>query len=240
MKKIFFVIFLFYSSINFAQEVQNIFFFNPNYDLNIPLADLKADYGLSSSIGLDFSMISKKNLFYSISNSLMFGSNIKDTTILDHLMDENRNIIDQNGQISDIIIQQRGFNSNLKLGYLFAKEEKSSGLLCYLHAGFHQNKKRIDVRNGTVPQLDENYIKIYDQLRNGLSIGGFLGFLHISEKNNTHFITGIEFSKSYSKNRRDYNFAQVKEGFYNDSFINLKFGWIIPISKRKVREFYYF
>ena len=35
-------------------------------------------------------------------------------------MDDNNNIIDQNGQISDIILSERGFNSSLKLGYLYS------------------------------------------------------------------------------------------------------------------------
>ena len=39
-------------------------------------------------------------------------------------MDDNNNIIDQNGQISDIILSERGFNSSLKLGYLLNFSQK--------------------------------------------------------------------------------------------------------------------
>lgn len=240
MKKIFIVFFFLLNTSLFCQEKQNMLFFSSNYDVQFPLFDLKADYGISSNVGLDISVLTTQNLYLSISNSFMFGNNVKDTTILDHLMDENRNIIDQNGQIADITLQQRGFNSNLKIGYLLPTFKETSGIFTYGFVGFHQNKTRIDVRNSTVPQLNNQNKKMYDQLRNGLSLGGFLGIMHISDKNFAHFYAGIEVTKSFSENRRNYNYKEIKEGRYNDSFMSFKLGWIIPISKRKVKEYYYF
>ena len=236
---IFSILFL---SISFskAQEKQDLFFLSINYDIQIPQCDLKTDYGLSSSVGFDGSYLNTKNIYWSISNSFMFGNNVKDTTILDHLMDENRNIIDQNGQIADITLQERGFNSNIKIGYLHPTFKETSGILGYGFIGFHQHKTRIDVRNSTVPQLDDNYKKIYDELRNGIAGGAFLGFMHISEKNFSHLYLGVEYTKAITQNRRNYNYRSVKSGNYNDSFLSLKLGWIIPISKRSVKEYYYF
>ena len=232
--------FLFSSTSLIGQDKQNLFFISANYDLQIPLSDLKADYGLSSGVGFDVSMLTTENVYWSISNSFMFGNNVNDTTILDHLMDENRNIVDQNGQIADITLQQRGFNSNIRLGYLHPTFNETSGIFAYGFVGFHQHKTRIDVRNTSVPQLNEDYKKIYDHLRNGLSTGAFLGIMHISQKNFTHFYAGLEYTKAFSQNRRTTNFHPVKEGNYNDSFLSFKLGWIIPISKRSVKEFYYF
>ena len=91
--------FLFSSTFLIGQDKQNMFFVSANYDLQIPFSDLKADYGLSSGVGIDISLLTTKNIYLSLSNSFMFGNNVKDTTILDHLMDDNRNIIDQNGHI---------------------------------------------------------------------------------------------------------------------------------------------
>ena len=153
----------------------------------------------------------------------MFGNNIKDTTILDHLMDDNRNIIDENGQIADITLQERGFNSKVKLGYLYPTYNETSGVLAYGFIGFHQHKTRIDVRNSSVPQLNEEYKKIYDQLRNGVSTGVFLGYMHFSQKNFTHFYAGLEYNKAITQNRRDSNYHPIKEGNYNDSFLSFKF-----------------
>jgi hypothetical protein len=232
--------FLFSSTYLIGQDKQNMFFISVNYDLQSPLSDLKIDYGPSSGVGIDFSMLTTKNIYWSVSNSFMFGNNVKDTTILNHLMDDNRNIIDQNGQIADITLQQRGFNSNFKLGYLHPVFNESSGVFAYGFAGFHQNKTRIDVRNSTVPQLNDDYKKIYDKLRNGFSGGAFLGYMHVSQKNFTHFYAGLEYTRAFSQNRRTTNYHPVKEGYYNDSFLSFKLGWIIPISKRNVKEFYYF
>ena len=223
-----------------AQDKQKMFFVSANYDLQVPLFDLKTDYGLSSGVGLDLSLLTTKNVYWSISNAFMFGSNVNDTTILDHLMDDNRNIIDQNGQIADITLQLRGFNSNIKIGYLHPTFKETSGIFAYGFVGFHQHKTRIDVRNSTVPQLSDDYKKIYDQLRNGISYGSFVGFMHISEKNFTHFYAGVEYTNSISQNRRTTNYHPTKEGNYKDSFVSFKLGWIIPISKRSIKEYYYF
>jgi len=217
-----------------------MFFVSTNYDYQIPFSDLKVDYGVGSNIGFDISLLTIKNIYWSFSNSFMFGNSVKDTTILDHLMDENNNIIDQNGQLADITLQQRGFNTNLKLGYLHPTFKETSGFIGYGFIGFHQHKTRIDVRNSSVPQLNDDYKKIYDQLRNGIATGAFLGFMHISEKNFSHFYLGIEYTKAITQNRRSYNYHPVKNGNYDDSFLSLKLGWIIPISKRSVKEYYYF
>ncbi|MGC6490854.1 MAG: hypothetical protein ACON5E_06205 [Flavobacteriales bacterium] len=219
-----------------------LIFTSPNYELQFPFGDMKKDFGVNSTIGLELGLISPKNIFYSISYSYLFGNNVKDSTILNHLMDEDGNIIDQNGQISDILLQERGYNINLKLGYLLPILNDRSGLLSYASIGYHQHKVNIDVKNSAVPQLNENYKKIYDQLAGGVSSSIFIGYLNISQKTGLHFYSGLELSRAFSKNQRSYNFNSnmaVNE-VRNDLFLGLKVGWIIPISKRSNKEYYYF
>ena len=79
-----------------------VVFISPFYELQFPFADMKADFGVNSNLGLELSLINDNNIYLSISGSFLFGSQVKDTTILDHLMDENNNIIDKNGQIAEI------------------------------------------------------------------------------------------------------------------------------------------
>ena len=55
-------------------------------------------------------------------------------------MDDKNNVIDENGQIAEIIISERGFNSSLKLGYLFPIVHDKSGVLTYGSVGYHQHK----------------------------------------------------------------------------------------------------
>jgi hypothetical protein len=225
-----------------AQENESIIFISPNYSYQFPIADMKVLYGNNSLVGLDITKVSEQNIVYGISGHFLFSSNVKDTTMLDHMMDENRNIIDQNGQIADVLLQERGFSLSAKLGYFYPLKGKSSGLLTYGSLGFLQHKTRIDVRNSSVPQLDENDLKMYDQLSNGLSASAFAGYMHISEKNHAHVYAGIELTRGFTQNRRDYNYSTggAITTPRNDSFVGLKFGWIIPISKRTTTEYYYY
>lgn len=221
---------------------ESVFYIAPTYQYQVALNDFKEDYGNASSVGMDITYIFENNIFLSSSSSFSFSKNVNDTTILDHLMDDNRNIIDQNGQYADVLLQYRGWDTKLCLGYIFPILEQTSGILSYASLGFHQNKTRIDVRNGTVPQLNEDYKKMYDQLRDGLSSSLFVGYLHKKVDKKIHFYAGMEYTIALSKNRRSYNYKHQGpyDKKYLDGFLNFKFGWIIPISKRSTREFYYF
>ena len=221
---------------------EKVVFISPFYELQFPLADMKTDFGANSNLGLELSLINDNNIYLSLSGSFLFGSQVKDTTILDHLMDDNYNIIDENGQIAEILLNERGFNTNLKLGYLYPIMHENSGLLAYGSIGFHQHKIRIDVKNSTVPQLDTEHKKLYDQLASGLSTSAFMGYLSISKKSGIHFYAGMELMRAFSYNQRSYNHivgGPIDE-MRNDSFMGFKFGWIVPISKRSTKEFYYF
>ncbi len=72
-----------------------VVFISPFYELQFPFADMKADFGVNSNLGIELSLINDNNIYLSISGSFLFGSKVKDTTILDHLMDDNNNIIDR-------------------------------------------------------------------------------------------------------------------------------------------------
>jgi len=224
------------------EDKEKVIFISPFYELQFPFADMKTDFGVNSDLGLELSLLNTNNIYFSLSGSFLFGSQVKDTTILNHLMDDNYNIIDQNGQIAEIILSERGFNTKLKLGYLYPIVHNNSGILAYGSLGFHQHKTRIDVKNATVPQLDTESKKMYDQLASGLSTSGFLGYLNISKNSGIHFYAGVELTRAFTYNQRSYNHTVGGpiEGLRNDSFLGLKFGWIVPISKRSTKEFYYF
>lgn len=224
-----------------AQEKKNMILISPNYSYQFPIADMKDIYGNNSLIGIDISKINNQNILYGFSGHFIFSDNIKDTTILDHLMDANRNIIDENGQIANVLLQQRGFSFYTKLGYFYPLKHNSSGLLSYMGLGFLQHKIRIDIRNSNTPQLSKENLEMYDQLSNGIITSGFLGYMHISKKNHAHIYIGIECIRGFTKNRRNYNYnagGAIKE-LRNDSFFGIKFGWIIPVGKRNTKEYYY-
>ena len=68
---------------------EKIVFVSPFYELQFPFGDMKTDYGVNSSLGLDVSLLNSNNIYLSLSGSFLFGSQVKDTTILGHLRDDN-------------------------------------------------------------------------------------------------------------------------------------------------------
>lgn len=245
MKFKLFVLFALFIFKGYSQEEEQInekvIFVSPNYELQFPLGDMKTDFGINSNLGIELSLITSKNIYLSFNTSLIFGNNVNDTTILDHLMDENQNIIDENGQLADILLQERGQNINLRLGYLYPVFHQKSGILGYGSLGYHQHKINIDVKNSNVPQLSDENKNMYDRLTGGLSTSLFLGFLNISKNKGIHFYSGFEYTRAFTKNQRDYNHnSTLSDDVRNDGFFGIKFGWIVPISKRSTREFYYF
>ena len=104
-----------------------------------------------------------------------------------------------------------------------------------------QHKIRIQVETNNVPNLEDEYLKMYDGLSNGLSASLFIGWMHMSDKGKGHFYAGLDLNNGFTQNRRNYNYnvnGPITK-LRNDLLIGLKLGWVIPISKRTNQEFYY-
>lgn len=219
-----------------------ITFVAPHYAFHLPGWDLADQYGMFSSLGLEGLRITSSNLIYGLSFDFIAGGTIKDTNLLAHLTDDKGYVITSEGTIGEVLLFQRGYNAQFKAGYFFPLSAPSSGLVALGGLGFTQYKTKIDVDNDNIPALNEDYKKMYDHLSNGLSTSGFLGYLHISEKNRAHFYAGIELNRAFAYNRRDYNYdvGGANPNLRNDFSTAFKIGWLIPISKRTTTEYYYY
>ena len=234
---------LIYLCINtlFAQSNDPVTIINPHYSIQKAELDMADDYGMSSGLGLDFMQITSKNLIWGIGTQFIFGNDIKDTTLLNHLMDNRGNIFGDNGEISSITLYERGYNFSLKGGYFFPLINNTKGLITLCGLGFIQHKTRIQVETNNVSNLEDEYLKMYDGLSNGLSANLFFGWMHMNEKGKGHFYAGFDFTNGFTQNRRSYNY-NVNGPITtqrNDLLMALKLGWVIPISKRSNQEFYY-
>ena len=179
-KSVFILIYLCINSL-FAQSNDPVTIINPHYSLQQAALDMADKYGMSSGLGLDFIKITRKTLF-GVGTQFIFGSNIKDTTLLDHLMDNRGNIFGKNGEISSITLFERGYHFSLKGGYFHPIIDNTKGLIALCGLGFIQHKTRIQVETNNVPNLEDDYLKMYDGLSNGLSVSLFFGWMHMSEK----------------------------------------------------------
>ena len=241
MNKSVFILIFFCINTLFAQSNDPATIINPHYSLQQAALDMADKYGMSSGLGLDFIQITSNNFVWGVGTQFIFGSNIKDSTLLDHLMDDRGNIFGKNGEISSITLFERGYHFSLKGGYFHPIIDNTKGLIALCGLGFIQHKTRIQVETNNVPNLEDDYLKMYDGLSNGLSASLFFGWMHMSEKGKGHFYAGFDLTNGFTQNRRSYNY-NVDGPITtprNDLLMGLKLGWLIPISKRSNQEFYY-
>ena len=225
----------------FAQSNDPVTIINPHYSLQQAGLDMADKYGVSSALGLDFMQITSANFVWGLGTQFVFGNDIKDTTLLDHLMDDRGNIFGENGEISSITLFERGYHFSVKGGYFHAISDNNKGLIALGGLGFMQHKTRIQVESNNVPNLEDEHLKMYDGLSNGFSVSLFVGWMHMSEKGKGHFYAGFDFTNGFTQNRRSYNYNTNGPITTprNDLLMGIKLGWVIPISKRSTQEFYY-
>jgi hypothetical protein len=247
-KGILFIILFFCQTLLFSQASLkdssiNHYMVSPSAAFHIPGGNLKDRFGLSSSIGIAFEYKMKSQLSVGIDGAFIFGNNIKETSMLDGLRTSNGDIIDADGNISNILIFERGFTTSFNIGYLLTwnKPNPNSGIFIRMGFGFIQHKIRIEHQNNAIPALEGDYLKGYDRLTNGFLLTEFIGYRYLSNRRLLNFFAGIEFNQGFTQNRRDYNYDLM--GPDNTKRIDLlsgiRFGWILPLYKQAPQEYYY-
>ncbi|WP_306642088.1 hypothetical protein [Sanyastnella coralliicola] len=214
-----------------------------NYGYQIPAGDMAQRFGNNSSIGLSFHIKDDKNWFYGVEGVYIFGTDVTEPGLLQNLLTENGEIISNQGEISEILIQERGFMVTANGGKLFSlkKTNPNSGILIKGGIGFMQHKIRIENQIHTITQLEDEYLKGYDRLTNGLALSEFVGYYHMSDNRLANFYVGFESYQAFTRGRRDFNFdtQTVDDQARFDMLIGVRAGWVIHIYKRTGREYYY-
>ena len=243
MKKLFLIFFSTCFINLFAQENKlNAFFVD--YTFQVPQLNLKESFGANSAIGISYILEKNNNIFFGVELDYMFGSNIKDSTVLSMISTENGSIIASDGGFANVLLYQRGFNSHAFIGYAFhLQENQKSGLYISTGLGYLEHKIRIETRNEDLPQLSDEYKKGYDRFTNGLSSKTAIDYIYISKKGNFQFLVGYEIIYAFTKNRRDYLFNEMQytdKNLRKDMLLGFRAGVIIPINRKNSGEFHYF
>ena len=101
--------------------------FSFSYGHQFPFGDLQNRFGSNNNVGFSGGYKLKSNWLFEFSTDFIFGTNVKDTTIVDHLQNNQNWIINQLGEEGIILIQQRGqvfsFKSGLTRKKLFRSEK---------------------------------------------------------------------------------------------------------------------
>jgi hypothetical protein len=235
--------------LGFCQNVvRDSLLFDPHvsvsYAFHLPGGDMVDRFGNSHNIGLGFHIKAKTNWYYGIQGSYEFGSTVIEPGLMQNLTIEGGYIMDIQGQLSKISIQQRGFMVTLDGGRLFPiiGPNKNSGILAYGGIGFMQHKIRIEHQENEIPQLEGEYLKGYDRLSNGLAFHQFIGYYHMSNNRLVNFFVGIEAWQGLTQGRRPQYFDTQQPGNAKrfDALGGIRAGWTLHLYKRLSNGFYYY
>lgn len=221
--------------------------FTPIYGLtykgSLPGGDFAKRWGYSNALGAELNFKLKSNITFGLESQFLFGNTFKELSIFDNLINEDGNITNLAGQQGDVLFLLRGANFTGQLGYVFTKVGKGPNAGIWINGGigYQFHKIRIEHTYGEIPQLDEPYSKGYDKLSMGIVTKQFIGYLQQGNRKFLDFYGGFEFAQGFNKNVRTFNFDT--EGPENelrlDLFFGIKVGWMIPIYKRQLQEYYY-
>lgn len=215
-----------------------------NYDFQSPAQDMAKRFGNSSAIGIGCLVKTKSNFIWGGEFSFMFGSNVKEYTILDSVLNSTGNLIGVGGTYTDFSISQRGYFLMGRVGKVIPvlKNNKNSGFIISGGVGFMQHKIKITASETDIPYLNKDYKKGYDRLSNGLLLNGFAGVYYLDRKHFINFYAGYNYMHAFTQNRRDWNFdtmAQDKQK-RNDVLSGFRIGWIIPLYPSSKTDEYIF
>jgi hypothetical protein len=233
-----------FSQVSVKDSVFAIQMIQGNYSLHFPGGHLKDRFGASSMIGPSFMNKTKSNYLFGFHFNFLFGSKIREEGILDGISTASGNIIDKNGQFTEVRLYQRGFSTGVTFGKLFPvlSPNKNSGFIVTGGVGLLQHKIRIENPGNTAPQILGDYTKGYDRLSNGLSVSGFAGYLFLSNSRLLNFYGGFEHIRAFTQNRRDLNFDTMEKDETKrlDLLSGFRVGWIIPLYKKMPQKYYYY
>ncbi|MEA5111315.1 hypothetical protein SDC9_20540 [bioreactor metagenome] len=213
--------------------------------LQLPGNDLAGRFGQFAQVGPGYMFKTRTNWIFGIESNFIFGGVVKNSeNILQSIATSDGNIIDLEGTYADFHFYMRGFNAMARAGKVIPAwgPNRNSGILLTLAGGYLQHKIYIEHRDKTAPQITGDYVKGYDELKNGFVSNIFLGYLYLGNNNKVNFYTGLDFSVAKTTWVRPYSFAERKyhEGSFIDTFAGIRFGWFIPVYRRAPKEFYYY
>ena len=232
-----------FSQVSIKDSSINVPMIYATYAYQLPGGDLAKRFGGNSSIGGGFMFKSKSNWMFASEGNYLFGGTVKDgEVLLKNIVTSEGFVLNSNGYYAEIGFAERGFNILGKFGKLFPviSPNPNSGPLVMIGGGFIQDKIRIHDGDNTAPQVQGDYKKGYDRLNNGWLVSGTLGYLFLSDSRLINLFVGVEVMQTWTTYRRDRNFDTGKKdnSKLSSQFYGIKVKWIIPLYKRKPKDFY--
>jgi hypothetical protein len=232
-----------YSQVSIRDSAINLHMFSAQYSMLWSGADMADRFGKANNLGLTYAYKFRNNFFIELTYNYMWGNEVNEGSILDHLKTTSGNIIDNQGYLNPAAFELKGFSSFLGIGKIFPVigPNPNSGLFLSLHGGFLQHQIDFSYLAKNIPQVQGDYAKGYDRLSNGFAIKENIGYMNLSNNNFLNWTVGLEFMQAFTQSRRDWNIdtrqkdtkkrIDLLSGFY----IQIR----IPLYKKAPETFYY-
>jgi len=213
------------------------------FKFQVPAGDLSDRFGVNSAVAVGLMYKYKNNWIIGTEGSFFFGNRVKETSLLEsYVFTSSGNIVGSNGYPTDIFFYERGYDISFKVGKLIPllKNNKDSGLFLQAGGGFMSHKIFISLKDFAVPFLTGDYAKGIDRLTNGISFSQQIGYLHLDKKKLTNINLGFEIIEAFTKNRRSYNFDEMRadDKLRLDIFLGIRLSIILPIYNQTGDYFY--
>jgi hypothetical protein len=212
-----------------------------SYGYYAPDGDMSDRFGRSSALQLNIDFKTKFNWILGINGSYIFGKQIKEQ-LFDSITTASGNHINDDGEMSDVRLFERGFTVSGTIGRLiaFKKPNPNSGIRVDVGFGFMQHKIRIETIGNNVPQLSKEYRKGYDKLSNGFLLTESIGYQYLSNNRLANFYIGFECMQGFTRSRRSFDYDLMMQDTKKrvDILYGARVAWILPLYKKAPAEFY--
>lgn len=217
-------------------ESASVLILKINGGASIPANDLADRFGFNGVTGIGLFYKTKSNWTFGSEIDFLFGSKVKEDTILKSISTNEGFLIGLDGHLYSPILYERGYRWHVGISKILPLNEKNknSGLLLSANVGLLQHKIFYDVKQrDNLPQISKTMQKGYDRMSRGISLTEFIGYHYMSTNRLINFSLGLEFTQGFTKNRRSINFdTHLKDDLARKDFLyGLKFSWFLPFYK---------
>jgi hypothetical protein len=200
-------------------------------------------FGPSLGAGGTLLLKTRHNWIVGFEANYCFGRNVKED-VLANIKNEDGFIVDNEGYPADLRITERATCVQLVGGKVFSllSANRHSGLMVLLGAGAMQHRIKFYDKQQKVAAVKGDLGEGYDRLSLGFVMSQFVGYLFLSEHRMVNFYTGFEFFEGFTHSVRKFNYdtGMPDTAKRLDGLAGFRFGWILPLYKKKPDEFYYY
>ena len=212
----------------------------------------KAPY-LDFSVEWDYKF--QSGWMVSLDGDLWFGYNNDNLTYrverMGDLYTSQGQLMSWSGKDGVVLLYNRGLTARPGVGkiFTFLPRNPNSGILLKLSGGWFMQKtiNTQDMNEAEVPQLNENLMKLYDHLRNGVILTQSVGFIFMSNRSTyVNFKVTFDVSECLSWSSRPYIIDNVMglngkdNNTYFDLMAGLKLSWMFPFTGKTAYDYYYY